>query len=299
MSARLAGGMCAADDGRARTSAVRSVGAMVMGGAVGRTEEFDGRAGRVSYRIWEAPSPTHLVVLVHGYGEHIGRYEHVAGVLVARGAVVYGPDHVGHGRSAGERVVVADFEAVVDDVHTVADRARAAHPGLPLVLIGHSMGGTIAARYAQRYGAELSGLVLSGPVLGRFEAVEQLLALPEIPDVPIDVSTLSRDPAVGAAYAADELVWHGPFRRPTLAGWQRVLTTIGSGPPLGDLPVLWVHGEDDRLVPLSGTRPGIEQLGARNLVERIYPGARHEVFNETNADEVLSEVAAFVDRVVR
>src|SRR6266545_2314044 len=224
MTARLAGGMCAADDGRARTSAVRSVGAMVMGGAVGRTEEFDGRAGRVSYRIWEAPSPTHLVVLVHGYGEHIGRYEHVAGVLVARGAVVYGPDHVGHGRSAGERVVVADFEAVVDDVHTVA---------------------------------------------------------------------------VGAAYAADELVWHGPFRRPTLAGWQRVLTTIGSGPPLGDLPVLWVHGEDDRLVPLSGTRPGIEQLGARNLVERIYPGARHEVFNETNADEVLSEVAAFVDRVVR
>lgn len=268
-----------------------------MNESASRTEEFDGRTGRISYRVWEPSAPGRLVLLVHGYGEHIGRYEHVAGLLAARGAAVYGPDHVGHGRSAGERVVVADFEAVVDDLRSVADRARAEHPGPPLVLIGHSMGGTIAARYAQRYARELAGLVLSAPAVGRFDVVDQLLALPEIPDIPIDVNALSRDPAVGAAYAADDLVWHGPFQRPTLEAWRRAVATIAAAPPLGDLPVLWVHGEDDQLVPLSGSRPGTERLGATDLAERIYPGARHEVFNEINADEVLAEVAAFVDRV--
>ncbi|GII26352.1 lysophospholipase [Planosporangium mesophilum] len=247
--------------------------------------------------MWPNARPERVVLLCHGYGEHIGRYEHVAAVLVADGATVYGPDHVGHGRSAGERVVIADYEAVVDDLHLVAARAQAENAGLPMVLIGHSMGGTIATRYAQRHGSDLAGLVLSGPVLGQFAAIEQMLALAEIPDVPIDISTLSRDPAVGAAYAADELVWHGPFRRPTLLAWQRVLRDIAAAPPLGDLPVLWVHGADDTLVPLVDSRGGIEGLGATRLVERIYPGARHEVFNETNADEVLAEVTAFVKRV--
>lgn len=262
----------------------------------GRNEELAGHGGTVSYRVWSAPAPTRVVLLAHGYGEHIGRYDHVGGLLAARGAAVYGPDHLGHGRSGGERVVIADYEAVVDDLHAVAERARAEHPGLPTVLIGHSMGGTIAARYAQRYTAELAALVLSGPVLGRFDMADQLLALPEIPDIAIDVSTLSRDPAVGAAYAADDLVWHGPFQRTTLQAWQRILATIAAAPPLGDLPVLWVHGEEDQLVPLAGTRAGIAELGATNLVEHVYPEARHEVFNETNAEEVLAEVAAFVEK---
>ncbi|GAA1787171.1 alpha/beta hydrolase [Planosporangium flavigriseum] len=268
-----------------------------MGEQVGDWWKLDGHAGELRVRVWPSARPKRLVLICHGYGEHIGRYEHVAAALVEGGATVCGPDHVGHGRSAGERVVIADYEAVVDDVRLAAERVRVEHPDLPLVVIGHSMGGTIATRYAQRHRPDLAGLVLSGPVLGRFETIEQLLALPEIPDIPIDIDTLSRDPEVGAAYAADELVWHGPFRRPTLLAWQRVLDDIAAGPALGDLPVLWVHGEDDPLVPLAGTRAGIAGLGASRLVERTYPGARHELFNEINADEVLAEVTAFVERV--
>ena len=108
------------------------------------------------------------------------------------------------------------------------------HPGLPLVLVGHSMGGMIGARYAQRHGDELSGLVLSGPVLGTWTAATDMLALDEIPDDPLDVSTLSRDPAVGEVYAADELVWHGPFKRTTLEALDAGLRTINDGPKLGD-----------------------------------------------------------------
>lgn len=262
---------------------------------------YDGHAGELTARTWAASGgpARYVALLCHGYGEHIGRYTHVADALVRHGAVVHGVDHVGHGRSAGERVLVADYEQVVADFHALAERARERDPGLPTVLIGHSMGGMIAARYAQRYGGELAALVLSGPVLGRWDAASGLLAHDEIPDTPIDPDTLSRDPAVGRAYADDPLVWHGRFQRTTLEALVACLDRIRADGALGDLPTLWVHGDDDRLVPIDGTREGIAALRGPVFEERIYPGARHEVFNETNKDEVLAEVTAFVDRALR
>jgi alpha-beta hydrolase superfamily lysophospholipase len=258
--------------------------------------DFTGTREHIVAREWPIDRPRHVAVLVHGYGEHIGRYDHVADALLRQGAAVYGPDHIGHGRSGGERVLITDFEDVVRDLETVVERARTAHPGLPLVLIGHSMGGMIAARYAQRYGAGLAALVLSGPVLGPWSAVKLLLELEEIPDVPIDPATLSRDLAVGEAYAADPLVWHGPFRRPTAEAFDRCLTAIASGGRLGALPTLWVHGAADELVPLAETQVGIEQIRGTDMTQILYSGARHEVFNETNRDEVLGDVTAFIGR---
>ncbi|MEU7900140.1 lysophospholipase [Nonomuraea sp. NPDC049152] len=249
-------------------------------------------------RVWPGEHPRYLAVLVHGYGEHIGRYEHVAAALVAHGAAVYGPDHRGHGRSEGERVLIEDFEDVVTDVHAVTERAMADHPGVPVVVIGHSMGGLIATRYAQRYGDALAALVLSGPVIGTWEAIDVLLSLDEMPDIPIDPATLSRDLSVGAAYAEDPLVWHGPFRRPTIAAFATTMETIAKAGSLGPLPTLWIHGEEDPLVPLAGSRRGIEAVRGDDLTEVIYPGARHEVFNETNKEEALAEVTAFIDRAL-
>ncbi|MFI1164362.1 alpha/beta fold hydrolase [Streptomyces sp. NPDC020801] len=263
-----------------------------------REHVLAGTRGALTVREWARPRPRYVALAVHGYGEHAGRYAELAGVLVAHGACVYGPDHMGHGRSAGERVVVEDFEDVVSDVHAVADLARAAHPGLPLVLVGHSMGGLISARYAQRYGDELTALVLSGPVIGAWELPGRLLALEEIPDTPISPAALSRDPAVGAAYAADPLVWHGPMKRPTVEAFARTLETVAEGGDVGRLPVLWLHGDDDRLVPLAGSRVGVELLSGGVLTERIHPGARHEVFHETNRAEVFADVTDFLDEVL-
>ncbi|WP_101784023.1 alpha/beta hydrolase [Nonomuraea indica] len=264
-----------------------------------REHTFTGTRGANVAREWPHADPRYLAILVHGYGEHIGRYEWVAGTLVRHGAAVYGVDHLGHGRSAGERVLVEDFEDIVTDVHTLRRRAEADHPGVPVVVIGHSMGGMIAARYAQRHGAGLTALVLSGPVLGEWEPVPALLALDEIPDVPIDPATLSRDLSVGDAYAADPLVWHGPFKRSTLEAFAATLAAIAEGGSLGALPTLWVHGADDLLVPLSGSRAGVEAIRGDDFTERIYPEARHEVFNEINKEEVLADVAAFIDRALK
>ncbi|MFB4318605.1 alpha/beta fold hydrolase [Actinomadura sp. 21ATH] len=267
--------------------------------ATARDWEFAGTRGAVTARLWTRPDPRYIAVLAHGYGEHLGRYEHVAAALLRHGAVVCGPDHLGHGRSGGERVLIEDVDDVVADLDAVVRSARADHPDLPVVLIGHSMGGLIATRYAQVHADELTALVLSGPVLGRWDVLTGLLALDEIPDTPIDTETLSRDPGVGEAYEADPLIWHGPFKRATLKALQTSLDRINAHGSLGALPTFWVHGSDDRLVPLEGTRAGIAAVRGDDLTERIYPEARHEVFNETNRDEVLADVTAFIDRVLR
>jgi len=112
--------------------------------------------------------------------------------------------------------------------------------------------------------------------------------------VPIDPAALSRDPAVGEAYAADPLVYHGPFTRTTLEALGAAVQAVAEGGTLGELPTLWIHGEEDPIVPLVHTRPAIERIAGTNLREHIYPGARHEVLNETNRDEVLDEVALFI-----
>jgi alpha-beta hydrolase superfamily lysophospholipase len=263
--------------------------------AESREWTYNGLHGKLLARTWSGPGdPTHIVVIAHGYGEHIGRYERLADALVAGGAVVYAVDHVGHGKSEGERVLVQDFEDIVTDLHGLDETARRENPDLPVVLLGHSMGGLIAARYAQRHRDTLAALILSSPVVGRWDAVSQLLALDEIPDVPLDVTTLSRDPAVGETYAADPLVWHGPFKRTTLQALQRGLETIADGPSVGDLPLMWIHGENDQLVPIEGSRAGIEHLRGPHFVERTYPESRHELFNELNADDVTADVTEFI-----
>ncbi|MFI6546641.1 lysophospholipase [Streptomyces prunicolor] len=263
-----------------------------------REHVLSGTRNPITAHEWPHEHPRYIALVAHGYGEHMGRYAELATVLVAHGAAVLGPDHQGHGTSAGERVLIENFEDVVTDLHAVADLARATYPGIPLVLIGHSMGGLIASRFAQRHGDELAALVLSGPVIGTWELPGRLLALPEIPDIPISPASLSRDPGVGTAYAADPLVWHGPMKRPTLEAFAQTLETVGELGDIGGLPLLWLHGSDDRLVPLVSSRVGVERLNGGELTEHVYPGARHEVFNETNRAEVFADLIRFLDGVL-
>jgi alpha-beta hydrolase superfamily lysophospholipase len=259
---------------------------------------LQGHAGSLYTRTWEHDAPTRVVVIAHGYGEHIGRYDDVAAAFGERGAVVHGLDHVGHGRSDGERALIGDYDPVVDDLHLLVERARSAHDGLPVVLVGHSMGGLIATRYAERYGGGLAGVVLSAPLIGN-PGTGALLAMDPLPEIPIDPAVLSRDESVGEAYMADELVYHGGFKRATLAGIAAGLldSALDSGQITG--PVLWQHGDADQLVPLEGSRRGIALMREATVSERIYPGARHEIFNEVNRDEVLADTNAFIEEVAR
>ena len=133
-------------------------------------------------------------------------------------------------------------------------------------------------------------------MLGSWTQAMDLLALDEIPDVPLDPDTLSRDPAVGAAYAADELVWHGPFKRTTLESLGAALETIARRPAAGR-PAHAVGARRGGPAGPVGPRARAWRAWAGDLARDVFPGARHEVFNETNQDEVIGEVADFIDEV--
>jgi alpha-beta hydrolase superfamily lysophospholipase len=250
-----------------------------------------GHAGELAVRTWPNLDAGWLAVIVHGYGEHSGRYAHVAEALVRAGALVVASDLVGHGRSEGERALIADYDGVVADLAATVSSAAS---DLPTVLVGHGEGGLVAARYAQLN--PLAALVLSAPVLGTWEGLDRLGA--QGAGEPVDPDLLSRDPEVGKRYAADPSVWHGPYKRESLEALERALDQVNYGPALEHLPTLWLHGDADDLVPLADTRTGTDRLRGLLFEERVYPGARHEVFNETNSAEVLADVVAFVRRVL-
>src|SRR3954468_21336151 len=123
------------------------------------------------------------------------------------------------------------------------------------------------------------------------------LAGRELPSAPIDVAVLSRDPAVGEAYAADPLVWHGGWKRPTLEAFAAADRAIAGGPGFGDLPLLYVHGAEDQLVPRDLARPVVERLAGPDTDVRAIDGARHEVLNELGKEDTIDLVADFAQRV--
>lgn len=261
--------------------------------------KLTGMHGRLVVRSWSAPEPTLVAVVAHGYGEYSARYGHVAEPLTHNGAVVYAPDHAGHGRSEGVRAHPSMVEDMATDLHTVVARVLTDHRGLPLVLIGHSLGGSVATRYVQRYGTrELSALVLSAPFVGGNPAFIGMLDLDPFPQLPIDPSLLSRDPRIGETYADDPLVYSGPIDRDVLESVKEAVHVIAEGGDFADLPTLWLQGTKDGLAPVELNWKAMEIIGGRALLEKIYPGARHEVFNETNADEVLGDLIAFIDKHV-
>lgn len=258
--------------------------------------ELTGSQGTLVVRSASPAEPRRVVVLAHGFGEHSGRYAHVIERLVGDGAAVHAPDHRGHGRSAGPRALVEDLDAMVEDLHLVVQRAGAQNPGLPLVLLGHSMGGLMSIRYAQRHGAGLSALAVSGPFLGN-PMLAPLLGMDPLPDIPIDPAVLSRDPEVGVAYAADPMVYHGPLLKASLVGMFTAVDAVTAGPDLGVLPVLWLHGAEDQLASYDSARIVADKILGRALTAKAYPGAAHEVFNETNRAQVLDDLAEFLDQV--
>ena len=259
---------------------------------------FAGSEGSVHYERWVPEGPARrIVVVVHGYAEYAARYAHVAERLTADGAAVYGQDHLGHGRSDGERALIIDFEHVVDDLRTLVEIAQAEHPGLPVVMIGHSMGGLLTSRLAQEQPDSVAGIVLLGAVIGDWNWAREVLAQPELPAATTDFSGMSRDAAAVEAYATDPLIYRGRYKRPLLEAEVVALDRFRAQVDTLTMPVLFCHGTDDPFVDYRTSLEAVQSMPSTDKTVRLYEGARHELVNETNRDEVIEEIAAFVARV--
>ncbi|MFW5811436.1 MAG: alpha/beta hydrolase [Alkalispirochaetaceae bacterium] len=263
-----------------------------------KSATFSGSEGTIHYRRWDAAGEARRVVIfVHGYAEHGGRYATAAQRLSVANSVVYAPDHIGHGESVGERALIEEFEHVVDDLRTLVEIAEDEAPGLPIVMIGHSMGGLLAARYAERYPDSLAGVGFLGAVLGDWNWAREVLALPQLPQEASDPSGMSRDPEAARAYAEDPLVYHGGYKRPLLEAEVIALDRFNEEIGALTMPVLFLHGEADPFVPFETSEEAVDKMPAPFKQKKVYPGARHELIHETNRDEVLSEILSFLERV--
>ena len=260
---------------------------------------------KLHVRVWETETPRAVVVIAHGFGEHIGRYEYVAARLTDAGYLVVGADHHGHGRSEGRRGQVS-FDRAVTDLDKVVRSQRDIHPQLPIVLLGHSMGGGIALRYAIAYSQRLDGLILSAPLVHvdahpLTKLVGTLIArvCPNLALVELDPNLVSRDPEVVEAYTADPLVRHRPIPAGTAAEFVRHAGTILDDAEDIRLPTLLLWGTRDGLCPPAGARALADALESTDLTTRSFDGLYHEIFNEPERDAVLDAVVTWLALHIR
>jgi alpha-beta hydrolase superfamily lysophospholipase len=238
---------------------------------------------------------------VHGFGEHVGRYNHVAQALAGAGRSTLAFDLAGHGRSDGRRAVVESVDEVLADVdRLVGDATSTSKP----VMLGHSMGGAFAAAYATANQGRLSALVLSAPAMHlasspRWQAltVQALAAVaPRTGVTRIDPAGLSHDPAVVAAFASDPLVWHGRFPARTAVELYRASRLAFAGAGELRLPTLILHGDADPIVPVRSSPKFFAALGSDDKELQILPGLYHETFNELGKDRVIAALLEWLCR---
>lgn len=262
------------------------------------------------YQAWRPDRPVRGAVgIVHGVGEHSGRYANLVDHLVPLGFAVWAYDHRGHGRSAGRRVHVDRWRQYLDDLHVFHRLVEEREPDLPFFLWGHSMGALILLEYLTVHQAGLRGAVISGAPIQPVGVAKPLLVAvaralsPIVPTLAIrtklDVEALSRDPGVVEAYRADGRVSATATVRwgtEALAAVERVKASLGEI----RLPVLVLHGGGDRLNAAEGARWAFERIGSADKTLRIYPRTYHEPHNDVNFREVLEEAGSWLsDRAGR
>jgi alpha-beta hydrolase superfamily lysophospholipase len=255
-------------------------------------------------RCWQPDGPARgAVVIVHGFCEHGGRYAALAEIFCRQGLAVFAPDLLGHGHSEGPRAYVNRFDDFLDDLDRLLVQIRAWLPAAPIFLLGHSMGGTIAARLAINRRPPLAGLILSAaavrvharihPLLRKLAGVASRL-FPRLRLVRIGAKYLSRNPAVVADFRADPLVFHGRFTVRIGAEILRAAQQLDLQAAQLRLPLLILHGTDDFVADVAGSRHVYDACGSADKTFRLCQNAYHDLFHDPGWEELAAETAAWI-----
>ncbi len=252
----------------------------------------------VFYRHWPAAGDLQgVLLLAHGLGEHSGRYQQFAAFFAVRGYAVVAPDHPGHGASPGPRVYVSSFEDFLQPLLQLRENIASWYPAANCFLVGHSLGGLIAARLLLQAQHRFAGAVLSGAALAVAQPppapllwLNRLLSRlwPTLGMMQLDPGQISRDPEVVAAYRADPLVHHGKVSARLVAELFAAMKMVNASQREITLPMLVLHGGADVMTDPTGSELFCAGVGDRTL--RLYPGLYHEIFNEPERLQVLDDL---------
>lgn len=288
--------------------------------SVGECKDVVSRPGVTSYRVQAAdgnclqgyvwmPAATParaVVVLVHGIHDHPGRYDGLARALNGQGVAVLAQDHRGHAGSGGARQRVDSAAQLAGDVELALGEASKRHPGVPLILYGHSMGGLVAAHVAARDARQprLAGVVLSSAALvlpasasgGARAVVGTLAALaPGLPLEAVDAAQIVREPAAREALAKDPVIERGKVPARTIATILDGVVELQPLVPTLKAPLLILHGGADRVTDPAGSRKMAERAGSAEKKLVLYDSALHSLLHEPEGAAVQREILAFVD----
>ncbi|MCK9229912.1 MAG: lysophospholipase [Syntrophales bacterium] len=254
----------------------------------------------IYYRSWlPDDEPRAVLLIVHGLAEHSGRYGNLVNHFAPRGYALYGPDHIGHGKSDGTRVFVERFDDFIRPLNALFRMIRQWHPGKPVYLVGHSMGGLIAVIYLIENPEDMAGAILSAPAVKIPERMSSFAVLaamvlsnlfPKIGIMELDSDGISRDNAVVYAYRHDPLVYRGKITARLGTEMYRAMQRVASQASAIATPLLILQGSADRMVSPEGARTLYEKAGTTDKRLKLYDGLYHEVFNEPEYEEIMKEV---------
>jgi alpha-beta hydrolase superfamily lysophospholipase len=274
-----------------------------------REDTLAGAAGHSIYFQYWMPeqAPRALLLVVHGAGEHSARYAELAASFCAAGYVVAALDHVGHGKSDGTYGHMDDFQHHLDTLEIFRQRAVADFPGLPVILLGHSMGGLIAACFLLQHQQQFAACALSGPAIkselepgvGQIALIRLLsLLLPKLGVMQLDAAGVSRDPAVVEAYKADPLINHGKMSARFVAELFKAMNRVQAEAGSITLPLLIMHGESDSMTAPDGSRFLHDSVSSTDKTLKLYPELFHEIFNEPEREQIIAELLTWFDQRV-
>jgi len=244
------------------------------------------------------------ILIVHGLGEHCGRYTNVVNYLVPKGYALYGFDLPGHGKSGGVREYVSTYDDYTETLTTNYQRVREAQPDKPIFLLGHSMGGLIATAYLVDHSEDFTGAVISAPAILIPDFVTKFTVLlgkvlskiaPKAGVLGLDANGVSKDPAVVEAYINDPLVFHGKTTARLSAELLDKVFWVNENMETITTPLLIVHGGEDKLANPKAAQLLYDHASSKDKTLKVYDGLHHEVFNEPERELVLGDVSAWLD----
>ncbi len=262
------------------------------------------RDSKLFYQAWLPPGdPKAVLLVVHGLGEHSGRYGNVVNYFVPRGYAVYALDHYGHGQSDGLREYVERFSDYTEPLKRFFDKVTGWQAGRRIFLMGHSLGGLISANYLLHYQAGLAGAVLSAPAVKLPPLSPALLVIgrvlsrvaPKMGVLALDAKGVSRDPEVVRAYVNDPLVFSGKTTARLGAETIDAMQRVQAGAGAITLPLLILQGGADKLVSPEGAQELYQAAGSKDKTLKVYPGLYHEIYNEPEHEQVLHDVETWLE----
>ena len=262
------------------------------------------RNDNIYYQAWLPEGNVKAILfLVHGLGEYCGRFVNLVNHYVPLGYAVYGLDHLGHGKSGGEREVIERFTDFIDPLRLYYQMVKGWQPGKPVFIFGHSMGGLITCCYLLDHQEDFQGAIISAPAIKVSDNISPMTIImgkilsriaPKAGVVSLDPNCISRDSEVVRTYVNDPLVFHGKTPARLAGEMLNAMMRVRAELDKITLPFIVVQGSEDKLVDPMGAKMLYDKAGSKDKTLKVYKGLYHEIHNEPERSAMFKDVDAWL-----